>query len=282
MEVDPATTRFVLPAEHAAWLTRAAAADNLAVFAQYIAVLGGVEDDIVECFQQGGGVPYDRYPRFHAVMAEDSGQSVLSSLESHILPLVPGLHGRLAAGIRVLDVGCGRGRIMNHLAGLYPHSQFTGMDLSPEAIAFARHEATEKQLPNTEFVVVDVSDFDTTAPSETFELITTFDAVHDQARPRNVLQGIYRALRADGVYLMQDIKGSSQVHNNIAHPLGILLYTVSCMHCMTVSLAQGGEGLGAMWGEEKTREYLQHAGFRSIETHQLAHDIQNNWYVVRK
>ena len=54
------------------------------------------------------------------------------------------------------------------------------------------------------------------------------------------------------------------------------------MHCMTVSLAQGGEGLGAMWGEEKTREYLQNAGFRSIETHQLAHDISNNWYVVRK
>ena len=54
------------------------------------------------------------------------------------------------------------------------------------------------------------------------------------------------------------------------------------MHCMTVSLAQGGEGLGAMWGEEKTREYLQKAGFRTIETRRLDHDIQNNWYVVRK
>jgi hypothetical protein len=97
-----------------------------------------------------------------------------------------------------------------------------------------------------------------------------------------VLRGIHRALRADGVYLMQDISGSSQVHNNVGHPLGTLLYTVSCMHCMTVSLAQGGEGLGAMWGEEKTREYLGKAGFRHIETHRLAHDIQNNWYVVRK
>jgi hypothetical protein len=54
------------------------------------------------------------------------------------------------------------------------------------------------------------------------------------------------------------------------------------MHCMTVSLAQGGEGLGAMWGEEKTREYLEKAGFRSVTTHRLAHDIQNNWYVVTK
>jgi hypothetical protein len=87
---------------------------------------------------------------------------------------------------------------------------------------------------------------------------------------------------ADGLYLMQDIRGSSYVHNNIEHPIGTFLYAISTMHCMTVSLAQGGEGLGAMWGEEKTREYLQKAGFRSIETNQLEHDIQNNWYVVRK
>ena len=94
----PQTVRFQLPAEHAAFLTRPAAADNIAVFAQYIALLGSVEDDIVECFKKGGGVPYERYPRFHAVMAEDSGQSVLSSLESHILPLVPGLADRLTRG----------------------------------------------------------------------------------------------------------------------------------------------------------------------------------------
>src|SRR5712691_11148656 len=173
VEVDPATTRFVFPAEHAAFLTRVAAADNMAVFAQYIALLGGVEDDIVACFQQGGGVPYAKYPRFHAVMAEDSGQSVLSSLESHILPLVPGLVSLLTAGIQVLDVGCGRGRIMNYLATLYPNSRFTGMDLSPEAIAFARDEATEKRLQNIEFVAVDMSDFDTTAPSAVFDFITT-------------------------------------------------------------------------------------------------------------
>jgi hypothetical protein len=81
---------------------------------------------------------------------------------------------------------------------------------------------------------------------------------------------------------MQDINGSSHLHRDIEHPLGPLLYTVSCMHCMTVSLAQGGEGLGAMWGEEKTREYLERAGFQSVSTHRLTHDVLNNWYVVRK
>jgi 2-polyprenyl-3-methyl-5-hydroxy-6-metoxy-1,4-benzoquinol methylase len=282
VDVDAETTRFSLPAEHAAYLTRPAAADNLAVFAQYIPLLGAVEDDIVACFQHGGGVPYERFPRFHAVMAEDSGQSVLSSLESHIFPLVPGLAERLAAGVHVLDVGCGRGRVLHRLATLFPASRFKGIDLSEDAIAYARAEAARLDLRNVEFVVADLSDFDTTAEPGLFDCITTFDAVHDQARPLNVLKGIHRALKADGVYLLQDIKGSSHVHKNIGHPIGTFLYTISCMHCMTVSLAQGGEGLGAMWGEELTRDYLRRAGFTSIETHQPAHDIQNNWYVVRK
>lgn len=282
MDVDPATARFALPAEHAAYLTRPAGADNLAVFAQYISLLGAVEDDIVACFQHGGGVPYSRFPRFHAVMEEDSGQSVLSSLESHILPLVPGLAEGLASGFRMLDVGCGRGRIINRLATLFPASRFTGIDLSADAIASAREAAARDGLDNVEFLAADLSDFDVRAKADVFDCVTTFDAVHDQARPLSVLRGIHRTLKPDGVYLMQDIKGSSHIHENVGHPIGTFLYTVSCMHCMTVSLAQGGEGLGAMWGEQLTREYLRRAGFRSIETHQPAHDIQNNWYVVRK
>lgn len=280
VDFDPATKHYSLPAEHAASLTRAAGADNIAVFAQYIAELGSVESGVVECFKNGGGVPYEKFPRFHEVMAEDSGQSVLSSLESHILPLVSGLSDRLKQGICVLDVGCGRGRILHRLATLYPKSQFAGIDLSQEAIAYARAQAAG--LDNVEYIVRDLSDFHETAEAEAFDFIATFDAIHDQAKPLNVLKGIHRALKTDGVYLMQDISGTSHVHKDIEHPLGPLLCTVSCMHCMTVSLAQGGEGLGAMWGEEKTREYLQRAGFRSVTTNRLAHDIQNNWYVVQK
>jgi 2-polyprenyl-3-methyl-5-hydroxy-6-metoxy-1,4-benzoquinol methylase len=279
VEFDPATGNYSLPAQHASSLTRAAAADNMAVFAQYIAELGRVEDDIVACFAYGGGVPYDKFTRFHEVMAEDSGQSVLSSLDSHILPLVPGLISRLHDGIRVLDLGCGRGRIVHRLATTYPNSRFTGLDLSDEAIAYARSQSAG--LPNVEYVTKDLSDFDRTAEPEAFDLVTTFDAIHDQAKPLNVLKGIRRTLKTDGVYLMQDISGTSHVHKDIAHPLGTLLYTISCMHCMTVSLAQGGEGLGAMWGEEKTQEYLRRAGFRSVTVNKLAHDVQNNWYVVR-
>jgi len=276
---DPEAGTYRLPVEHAASLTRAAAADNLAVFAQYIAELGSVETDIVTCFREGGGVPYERFPRFHEVMAEDSGQSLMSSLESHILPLVEGLTERLEQGIRVLDLGCGRGRVLAHLARRFPKSRFTGIDLSAEAVEWAGRQTAD--IDNVAFIVRDLSDFDQTAEAGAFDLITTFDAVHDQARPLNLLKGIRRALAPDGVYLMQDISGTGHVHEDVDHPLGTLLYTISCMHCMTVSLAQGGEGLGAMWGEVKTREYLARAGFGSVVTNKLDHDVQNNWYVVR-
>jgi 2-polyprenyl-3-methyl-5-hydroxy-6-metoxy-1,4-benzoquinol methylase len=276
----PSTRRYALPAAHAASLTRAAGADNMAVYTQYIGTLGAVETEVVECFFRGGGVPYEKYPRFHEVMAEDSGQSVLSSLETHILPLVPELIERLESGVDVLDLGCGRGLIAQRLAKRFPRSRFVGIDLSVDAIEYARREA--QGLENLRYIARDLSDFDRWATPAAYDVVTTFDAIHDQARPLDVLKGIFSTLKNDGVYLMQDISGTGHVHRDAAHPLGTLLYTVSCMHCMTVSLAQGGEGLGAMWGEEKTREYLTRAGFRAIETNRLEHDVQNNWYVVRK
>jgi ubiquinone/menaquinone biosynthesis C-methylase UbiE len=282
VEYSPGSKTFKLPAEHAAYLTRSAGADNIGVFMQYSAVLGEVEDEILQCFRKGGGVSYSKFHRFHEVMAEDSGQSVLSSLESHIVPLVPKLAEKLEAGIKMLDVGCGSGRIINKLASLYPRSHFTGMDLSEEAITRASTEAKAAGLSNVEFIVKDLSDFHQTSPHEQFDFITTFDAIHDQGKPLNVLKGIYRSLKNDGVYLMQDISGTSHLEEDMNHPIGTFLYTISCMHCMTVSLAQNGEGLGAMWGEEMTRDYLKNAGFRTINTNKLAHDIQNNWYVIKK
>jgi hypothetical protein len=132
---------------------------------------------------------------------------------------------------------------------------------------------------NVRFEVKDAATLDETSR---YDLITTFDAIHDQARPAAVLEGIAGALKDDGVYLMQDIAGSSHLHNNMDHPLGPFLYTVSTMHCTTVSLAQGGEGLGTMWGEEKAKQMLAEAGFRSVEIRRLDHDIANTYYVVRK
>jgi len=279
VEHDPENETYHLPQEHAAFLTRAASPDNIAAFAQYIPLLGSVEDGIVESFKNGGGVPYSAFPRFHEVMAEDSGQTVLPVLTDHILPLVPGLTERLKDGIDVLDVGCGSGRALNLMAHTFPNSRLVGYDLSEEAIARARAEAQEHGITNAHFEVKDAATLDEEAR---YDLITTFDAVHDQADPAAVLKGIANALKDDGVYLMQDIAGSSHHHNNLDHPIGPFLYTISCMHCMTVSLAQGGEGLGAMWGEEKAKEMLEEAGFKEVKVEQLPHDFQNYYYIATK
>ena len=282
VEYDPARDSYSLPAEHAAFLTRTSTPDNIAVFAQYIGILGAVEDDIVECFRNGGGVSYEKFPRFHSVMAEDSGQTVLSSLLEHILPLMPGMLEKLRSGIRVLDVGCGRGKALLKMAEAFPASRFIGFDLSENALAWAREEADLRGLSNISFETRDLSDFNETAPEREFDLIFTFDAIHDQAKPLNVLRGIERALKNDGVYMMQDIHSAGRVDKNMEHPIAPLLYTLSCMHCMTVSLAQDGDGLGAMWGREKAAELLSIAGFTQVDVHRLEHDFQNDYYVIQK
>lgn len=101
------------------------------MFAQYIGMLGDVEDRVVTCFRGGGGVAYELYPRFNEVMSEDSGQTVLGALDQHILPLVPDLEQRLAAR--------------------YPNSQFVAYDLSAAALQQAHEQAWESGLQNIIF-----------------------------------------------------------------------------------------------------------------------------------
>lgn len=281
IEHDPDAGTYTLPWEYVAMLTRSAGADNLAVIAQYLPMLGAVEEQIVDCFEHGGGVDYDAYPRFHEVMEEDSAQTVLSALRDHILPLVPGLIDRLERGIRVIDVGCGRGRALAELAGWFPNSTFDGYDLSEQAITYARETARERGLDNIGFHVQDATSLDEVVDDGTVGFAATFDAVHDQADPGAVVRHIRRSLTDGGVYLAQDIDASSSHHGDLDHPIGPLLYTISCLHCMTVSLARGGEGLGAMWGRQRAQELFRKAGFSEVETHTLDHDPQNAFYVCR-
>lgn len=280
LTMSPSDHRYRLPPAHAALLTNDGEA-NMAVFTQYLPMMGQVEEDILHCFRHGGGVPYDRFPRFHAIMAEDSGQTVLAALFDHILPLAPELPERLDKGIRVLDVGCGRGKALILMAERYRNSEFSGYDLSEEAVAWARSQSKDKGLDNLTFEARDLSDFDQTATPGAFDLVTTFDAIHDQARPLNVLTGIRRTLKDDGIYLAQDIHAHTDHHKNTDHPVGAFLYALSIHHCMTVSLAQDGEGLGTMWGREQAVRYMETAGFRDIRVERLDHDIQNDYFICR-
>ena len=279
VEYDPANKTYRLPPEHAASITRAAGPNNLAAFLQFTALMGNVEDQIVECFRKGGGVPYSAYPAFQRLMAEESAQVQDVTLVDVTLPLVSGLVEKLKTGIDVADVGCGQGHAINLMAKAFPTSRFIGYDFSEEGVAAGRAEAKEMGLSNAQFEVQDAATLDETAK---FDLITVFDAIHDQAQPRKVLANISKALKPDGVFLCVDIQASSNLEENMEHPLAPMLYGVSTMHCMTVSLALNGEGLGTVWGEQKAKELLTEAGFKQIDIEHVEGDIFNSYYICRK
>jgi len=279
VDYRPTDRTYRLPAEHARWLTRRASPENLAVTAQWISVLGCVETRIVEKFKTGGGVHYECFERFHEAMAEESAQTVVAALQDHILPLSKGLADQLQKGIVVLDVGCGSGRAACAMAAAFPASKFTGYDLCGDAIEAATSLARDEGLGNVTFAAKDITTLD---EPERYDLVTAFDIVHDQKDPATVLGNIRSILKTGGTFLMQDIAGSSYLEKNLDHPIGPFGYTISTMHCMTVSLAQGGAGLGTMWGEELAERMLADAGFAEPVKHKLPHDFINVYYVMKK
>lgn len=279
VEHDVEAETFHLPPEHAGLLTRAAGSLNLTTYCQYIALLGQVEDDVVDAFRNGGGVPYDRFPQFQTLMAEPSGQRLMKALISDVVPLFANGHDRLTTGIDVADVGCGSGRALNLLAATYPNSRFTGFDIAESALDAARAEAANAGSTNVAFVVRDAANLDEPAR---FDVMTSFDAVHDQAHPDKMLAGIYSALRPGGTYLCVEPKASSHLHENLENPTAAMMYTISTMHCMTVSLAYGGTGLGTAWGEQLAVEMLTEAGFSGIDVTGIKPDRSNHYLLATK
>ncbi|GAA2083007.1 class I SAM-dependent methyltransferase [Kitasatospora saccharophila] len=277
VDYDPGREAYRLPPEHAASLTRAAGPDNLARIAQDLGMLAEVEQRVVEAFRTGAGVPYEAYPRFQALQAEESGEVYDLALVDGIVPLVPGLPERLRAGIDAVDVGCGQGHAVNVLAEAFPASRFRGLDRSAEGIAAARAEAAGRGLSNARFEVGDSAEL-----SGAHDLVTAFDVIHDLARPTRTLAAIAGALRPEGVFLMGDIAASSRLEENVDHPLGPALYTFSVFYCLSVSLGEGGEGLGTVWGEQTARRMLAEAGFGRVDARRVEGDILNVYYVARR
>jgi SAM-dependent methyltransferase len=165
------------------------------------------------------------------------------------------------------------------MAQAFPASRFTGIDFSDEGLAVGAAEARRLGLTNATFLARDVAALDVT---DAYDVITVFDAIHDQAQPARVLHNIHRALRPGGVLLMVDIKASSNVEDNIGVPLATYLYTVSTMHCMSVSLGLDGAGLGTVWGRQLAESMLADAGFGDITVHEIESDPFNNYYIARK
>lgn len=276
---DPAAQTYRLPPEHAASLTLAAGPGDLALFMPIIAMLGEVEQPIIECFRHGGGLGYEHYPRFHGYMAASSASIFDAALVDGLLPMAPGVTQRLREGIDVLDIGCGGGHAVNLLARAFPASRCTGYDFVPAAVEAARAEAAAMDLPNARFEMIDVALLDEPGG---YDLITAFDTIHDQAQPAAALAAVHRALRPGGTFLMVDINASSDLDQNVGMPWAGFIYTVSTMHCMTVSLHEEGAGLGTAWGRETAESMLREAGFDEIAITPVPQDPLNACYVARK
>jgi SAM-dependent methyltransferase len=274
---DPKSGTYHLPREHAAWLVDNAGPDNLARTMMFLPMMAEVEQGIVRCFREGGGLSYADYSRFHSVMAEESAAVADTTLLQRTVPLVQGLDARLRAGVDVADIGCGSGHAINVLARAYPASRFTGFDFAEDAVAAGRAEAEAWGLSNATFELCDVATLDR---PDAFDVITAFDAIHDQAHPARVLAAIARALRSGGRFLMVDIRAASAVEDNLDLPWATFLYTVSTMHCMTVSLGLDGDGLGTMWGEQVATRMLAAAGFTEVVIHTVEGDPFNSFYVA--
>jgi SAM-dependent methyltransferase len=258
---DPTTGAYCLLPEYAACLTGDRAA-NIASQSQNVAFMAKVLPQVVECFRHGGGVPYAAFRPDFTEMVDANWRRIYDERLLPLLSTVPELSQRLESGIRVADVGCGTGHALNLMARAYPRSFFTGYDIGEDAIARATAEATEMGLVNVRFEVLDAVDL----PADPkYDLITTFDAIHDQVDPATVLQGISAALAPGGLYLMMEPKASSNLEENLGDPFAPQRYGMSVLHCMTVSLAHGGAGLGTAWGEQLARQMLAEAGFTWVE-----------------
>jgi SAM-dependent methyltransferase len=262
MAYDPVSQTYALPPEHAPYLT-GHTIRNAAPQSRMYPLLAATLPDLLECFRRGGGVPYSRFrPGFTQVMDDSWRRIYDDQLIRGFLPAAPDLPGRLQLGIRVADFGCGTGHALNLMAKEYPASTFVGYDLAEDAIAAAGEEASAMGLSNVRFEVQDAA----TLPVDTrFELILAFDSIHDQARPEIVLWAIAEALAPDGIFFMVEHRSSNDLADNLHNPFAPMYYSVSTLHCLTVSLAEGGAGLGAMWGEQDACRMLAGAGFRDVE-----------------
>jgi 2-polyprenyl-3-methyl-5-hydroxy-6-metoxy-1,4-benzoquinol methylase len=277
VDYAPDRSTYALPPEHAVVLTGNAGPNVLAQHAEYIPILAGVEPYLLECFRSGGGPAPEVYGFSTLVPVNNSGTD--ADLLRNAIEIAPGLPESLRDGIDAADFGCGRGHFVNVMARAFPNSRFTGYDFGDENIQIARAETEGWGLKNARFELQDLADLDV---SSAFDLITTIDVIHDLAKPRAVLATIYRSLRQGGTYLMGDVQGSTNIHENIGQPLAPYAFLWSLAGCMPASLRQGGEGLGAMWGEQKALEFLGNAGFHDIAVVKPTDDLINCYYICRK
>lgn len=277
VEYHPDSGRFHLPPEHALFLVDETSPYFMGGFLDMLPALLAQVDGVTDATIRGGGVGFEEFGE-PLVRGIDRGNtpSQTTFLISRWLPAVPGAVQSLESGVRAADIGCGSGTVAILMAEAFPESHITGFDSSASSIAMARGRT--EGVGNVEFFESDAESVPTDPP---FELITSFDVIHDLPDPLAGMRRIRQALSEDGLYLMMEPNASSKLEENLT-PRGAMLYGISTLHCLTQSLAQGGAGLGSAWGRQRAEDLAQEAGFGSF---QPLEDITNKFsafYLLRR
>ena len=262
LEHDPASQRFTLPPEHVPVLAQEGGPFFLAGAYQMLMAQIGVYNQLLQAFQQGGGVPMEAYdPSIWEGMARFSSGRYEHQLVPIYLEALPEVQAKLERGAEVADIGCGHGKALIKLAQTYLRSRYVGYDVFAPSIARATANAQAAGVADrVRFEQRDVSQ----GLPELYDVITTFDVVHDAVNPRGLLTAMRQGLRPDGRYICMEFNSSDKLEEN-AGLVGSLFYGASVLYCMTTSLAGHGEGLGTLGlPETKLRELATEAGFGTV------------------
>ena len=259
VDYDATSHRYNLTPEYAMVLADEESPFFVGSYFQMVQSVMMVAPKVADSFRTGKGVAQADYPPWMFEASErNSFPRYKYKLVKKWLPAMPEVVGRLNAGGSAVDVGCGGGRAAILIAQAFPKARVFGYDLVAQSIERARRNAQAAGVADhISFEVGNGADL----PESKFDLVTTFDVVHDSVDPIGLMSAIRRALTPGGTYLVQEINVSSKPEEN-HRPLGKMVYSISTMYCMTTSLAHGGAGIGAAMGEDKARELAGQAGFR--------------------
>jgi SAM-dependent methyltransferase len=278
LEHDRAGDVFTLPPEHAPALAEEGGPAFLGGAYQETMAMLTLFGDVAERFRDGGGVEQSSYPPdFWDGLSRFTSGWFENFLVQQWIPAMPDLEAKLNEGAAVADVGCGAGRASIKLAEAYPGSRHVGYDIADAQLELARRNAAGAGVDDrVRFEKLDVA----RGLPETYDVVTTFDVIHDAVDPLGLLKAIRAALEDDGIYVCLDVNCQDDPDDNEG-PLAAAFYGFSVFYCMTTSLAHGGAGLGTCGlPEAKLKELCAEAGFGEVRRLALDNPF-NNVYEVR-
>lgn len=281
VEHDAAADTWQLPDEHAAFFADPRSEYYLGGLFKGAPALIGMAPKLAEAFETGQGIPFQAYGDGEPLAIEQMNRPVYEArLVRQWLPQLPAVVQRLEAGARMLDLGCGTGVVAILVAQAFPKARVEGWDFDARTIEIARENAARAEVADrVRFVQRSATTLE--RDGEGWDFVTTFDVMHDLPDPPGVLRRIRTALAEGGTYLMVEPKVAGRLADDVPNPFARMLHGLSCLHCVPTSLAQGGPGLGACWGETRARLAVQEAGFGSFKALPVKSPVQAFYEIAR-